>query len=83
MRNYLNRLLWDKTLDKSSVVVKFISRSAVSDEGSFLGTQVLRVTRDGVVISVEGFEKFIPFTRITEIEENGRVVFSKKLGVYF
>jgi len=50
----------------------------------FSGEQVLRVSRDGVVIlAEEGGEKFIPFHRIIEINCSGKIIFSKKDEKYF
>jgi uncharacterized protein (UPF0248 family) len=84
MREYFNRLLWDKSMDKKSVSVKFISRGHFSQTDVFSGEQVLRVSRDGVVIlAEEGGEKFIPFHRIIEINCSGKIIFSKKEEKYF
>ncbi|MGB9786548.1 MAG: DUF504 domain-containing protein [Infirmifilum sp.] len=83
MRNFFQRVLWDKNMDKGSLRVKFISRGVSGELDEFTGEQIREVTRDGVVIVVDGKDKFIPFHRITEITyKNGKIVFSKQGAFY-
>ncbi|MCI4407913.1 MAG: DUF504 domain-containing protein [Thermofilum sp.] len=84
MREYFNKLLWDKTVDKKQVKVKFVSRGTSMQTDMFTGEQVVRVSRDGVVILTEsGTEKYIPYHRILEITYSGKTVFNKKEEKYF
>lgn len=83
MRNFFQRVLWDRNMDKKALSVKYISRGAPLGVEQFTGEDVRGVTRDGVVIEVEGEEKFIPFHRILEITYlEGKVIYSKKDSIY-
>jgi len=85
MRNFFSRVLWDSSLRKEEVWVRYISRGAARGCEEFKGSEIVRVTRDGVVIARGGAEKYIPFHRIVEIRyggKEGRVVFLKSEGMY-
>jgi len=82
MRNFFQRVLWDKSLDRKTVVVKILSRGFQGGIEEFTGESVTGVTRDGLLVVVGGVAKFIPFHRIIEIKCGGKVIFSKKESIY-
>ena len=83
MRNFFQRVLWDKTLDKGSIRVKFISRGVTGGLEEFTGDKIREVTRDGLSVEINGQVKFIPFHRITEIVyQEEKIIFSKKESIY-
>lgn len=85
MRNFFSRVLWDSSLERGEVWVRYVSRGAAQGYEEFTGSEIVRVTRDGVVIARGGAEKHIPYHRIVEIRyggKEGRVVFLRSEGVY-
>lgn len=85
MRNFFSRVLWDPQLKKEQVLVRFVSRGSPTGFEEFRGSDVVSVGRDGLLIAKGSQEKYIPFHRITEIrygEKEGKLVFSRDLGLY-
>ncbi len=82
MRNFFQRVLWDESVDKRCIVVEFASRGSNTGVEAFTGEDVVKVTRDGLLVATGGKAKFIPFHRIIEIRYRDKVVFSKKESVY-
>lgn len=84
MRNFFQRVLWDKQLDKNAVKVKFLSRGVSTGIEEFTGEKIREVTRDGLLVEIKGQVKFIPFHRIVEITyRDGKTIFSKKESKYY
>lgn len=85
MKDFFSRVLWDSSLDREKVWVRYISRGSARGYEEFTGADVLRVARDGVVVSKGSAEKYIPYHRIVEIRyggKEGRVIFLKSEGIY-
>jgi len=85
MRDFFSRVLWDRSLNREEVWVRYVSRGAAQGYEEFTGLEIVRVTRDGVVVSRGGAEKYIPYHRIVEIRyggKEGRVVFLRNEGIY-
>lgn len=85
MRNFFSRVLWDSSVVKELVLVRFTSRGSPQGYEEFRGSDIVSVGRDGVVVALGSAEKYIPYHRIIEIrygEKEGKLVFSRDLGYY-
>ncbi len=77
LRDLLNKILWDPSIDPSEIIVYYVSRGAPGDKEEFYGTQILKVWSRGVDVNIRGKRKYIPFHRIIEVKnvKNGKILF--------
>jgi len=76
----LNRLLWDKSLDRRYFEIAFISRGTESGLEKVRGDRITRVSRDYVHFLLPDGLKSIPLHRIVYILDlkQGKYVYYKR-----
>lgn len=77
IRNFLNKILWDKREVPSNYLIYFISRGAPGDIESVSADKITRVYSRGFEFKEDEKVKYIPFHRIVLIKDikNDRYVF--------
>lgn len=85
MRNFFSRVLWDASIEKGEVWVRYLSRGAPLGYEEFRGSDIIEVGRDGLLVRVGKSEKYVPFHRVLEVRyggKEGRLIFSRNEGKY-
>lgn len=79
MRNFLVRLIWDPSIQKSDYMIYFKSRGVPGNVEAVKGDSVKRVYLRGFEAESENRVLYIPFHRIVMIRNSatGEVVYQK------
>lgn len=77
LRNLLNRLMWDRSLNPGEYVIYFESRGATSGFEVVKGDELEKVYLRGFEARMGGKVKYIPFHRVLEVrnEATGEVLY--------
>lgn len=77
LRNLLNRLVWDRSLNSSDYTIYFKSRGSPSGIDAVKGNELEKVYLRGFEARVGGKVKYIPFHRVTEVrnETTGEILY--------
>lgn len=77
LREVLNRLIW--TNSKKDYIAIIVSRGYANGTRSIPLGGLIRASKDGFIILIDGYETYIPYHRVLRIEssKDGTVVYRK------